>query len=68
MYLALPSMEAAQCPEPEVAGSSQPWYSLQRKLEFTRDYADLGVKTHGREDVCGAISYASAMNVTRVRR
>ena len=55
MYLALPGISEAQGEGFEVAGKLAPLVrSLQRKMEFTRDYADLGMKTPGWVEVSGA--------------
>jgi len=56
MYLALPEVQAGERP-----GSGLPdklaslIQSLRRKMEFTRDYADLGMKMPAWEDVAGAV-------------
>jgi PAS domain S-box-containing protein len=56
MYLSLPEMAVSQGSGPGTARKLAPLVrSLQRKMEFTRDYADLGMKTPGWEDVAGAV-------------
>jgi PAS domain S-box-containing protein len=56
MYLALLERGPAQGPGRELAGKLNPIVrNLQRTMEFTRDYADLGTKTASWEDAAGAV-------------
>jgi PAS domain S-box-containing protein len=69
MYLALPGISGAQGEGFEVAGKLAPLVrSLQRKMEFTRDYADLGMKTPTWEEVSGAVQRGVAAVDTRALR
>jgi PAS domain S-box-containing protein len=69
MYLALPGISGAPGEGFEVAGKLAPLVrSLQRKMEFTRDYADLGMKTPGWEDVSRAVQRGVAAADTRSLR
>jgi PAS domain S-box-containing protein len=61
MYLELQETTGAPGPGPGLAGKLVPLVaSLRRKMEFTRDYADLGMKMPGWEDVPGAVERAMA--------
>ncbi|HVP25164.1 MAG TPA: PAS domain S-box protein [Methanomicrobiales archaeon] len=61
MYLELPETSGAPGPSPALAGRLTPLVaSLRRRMEFTRDYADLGMKMPGWEDVSGAVVRAVA--------
>jgi len=61
MYLELARTDAGSGPGPEWTGRLAPLVrSLQRKMEFTRDYADLGMKMPGWENVAEAVNQAVA--------
>ncbi|MDD1664818.1 MAG: PAS domain S-box protein [Methanomicrobiales archaeon] len=61
MYLALPATGGNQGPGPEMTGKLAALVrSLERKMEFTRDYADLGMKMPGWEDITGSVKRAVA--------
>ncbi|MDD1661719.1 MAG: HAMP domain-containing histidine kinase, partial [Methanomicrobiales archaeon] len=61
MYLELPDTGAALGPGSKMAGRLHLLVqSLRRKMEFTRDYADLGMKMPGWEDVGGCVERAVA--------
>jgi PAS domain S-box-containing protein len=66
MYLALPGVSGVQGEGREVTGKLAALVrSLQRKMEFTRDYADLGMKTPGWEDVSRAVQRGVSAADTR---
>jgi PAS domain S-box-containing protein len=68
MYLALPGMATGSGPSGALEKLVPLIRSLQRKMEFTRDYADLGMKMPGWEDVDGAVRAGVAgMNTGSLR-
>jgi PAS domain S-box-containing protein len=61
MYLAPPGRSDGLGPGSEMADKLLPLVqSLERKMEFTRDYADLGMKMPGWEDVTASVERAVA--------
>ncbi|HMA04830.1 MAG TPA: PAS domain S-box protein [Methanomicrobiales archaeon] len=61
MYLELPGTGSAREFDPGTTGRLQLLVrSMGRKMEFTRDYADLGMKMPCWEDVAGCVEQAAA--------
>jgi PAS domain S-box-containing protein len=69
MYLSLPEMQDGEEPGSGIPGKLGPLItSLRRKMEFTRDYADLGMKMPGWEDLAAAVAKGIAgMDTAPVR-